>query len=97
MSEEISIVDFELQECNGSLSKLISNFGSAPKIDKNLLSESKGHSAKGFRSGLEASSQVSQSMQSLLDNSLRFFTQAGVSFQESDQEAARNVNTITRC
>ena len=93
--QEISITEFELQDSKGHLGNLISNWAQVPTIPIETLIESKGHAAKSDHNSLEATTQVYNSFQMLLDNSMDFFTQLGVAFQESDETASRNINSIT--
>lgn len=93
--QEISITEFELEDSKGHLAKLKFNWAKVPTISASVISESKGNSADKVKSHLESTNQVSDSFQVLLDNSLSFFSQMGIAFQESDEKASQNIDSIT--
>lgn len=95
--QEISITEFELQDSKGHLGSLKTNWEQVPTVPTSTLSVSKGQSADAVRDSLEATKQVSDSFHTLLDNSLNFFTQMGIAFQESDEKASQNIDSITNC
>ena len=95
--QEISITEYELQDSNGHLGELKSNWASVPRVSSSFLTLSKGWSAGTVDRSIDTAVQVSDSFQRLLDNSLDFFTQLGVSFRESDEKAAQYIDSITNC
>ena len=92
---EICISEFELQNCNGNLRSLKTNWAHVPTVSSEVLSVSKGYSAEKMRSIIEETQQVSTCFRTLLDISLQLFTQIGIEFQESDRLAASNIDSIT--
>lgn len=96
-NQEICITKFELQDSKGHLGNLRTNWTHVPTIPVETLSESKGASATAVQNSLKATTQVSASFQTLLDNSVEFFTRMGIAFQESDEAASQNIDSITCC
>mgnify|MGYP004563588673 CR=1 FL=1 len=96
MAQEIKITDYELEECNGNLKSLSSTWAAVPKVSGKTIGTSRGHSAEQLITCLNMTKQISKSMQQLLDNSVMFFEELGISFQDSDASAARNIETLTK-
>lgn len=92
--KEITIVEYELVKSNGNLKTLRGSWDGMPKIP-DLLDESKGAAADAARDCGAAAGQVRASLSQLLESSIAFFERAGISFQEADQNAAENVDTLT--
>lgn len=95
-NQEICITEFKLEESEGNLRTLQTNWGMVPVISESTIDTSKGKSAECVSSSLGVTTQVSNSFQTLLDNSIRFFEQLGISFKESDEAASKNIDSITQ-
>ena len=94
-NNEICITEFELADSKGHLGQLKENWMQVPSVPESTLSQSQGASAKAVCASLQATTQISQSFQVLLDNTVEFFDKVGIAFHESDENAARNIDTIT--
>ncbi len=95
-SKEIQITEYELENCNGNLTKLSSIWTLTPQVSSCMVAKSKGKSADGIKDSLDLTKQLSKSLQALLDNSISFFASMGIAFQESDEAAAQHIDTITK-
>ncbi|MCD7804394.1 MAG: hypothetical protein LUH03_04470 [Oscillospiraceae bacterium] len=92
---EICVAELELENCKGDLGTLRADWQQALAVSATTLTESKGKTADAVSDCINVTKQVTSSFQTLLDNTYDFFTQMGVVFRESDEEAARNIDTIT--
>lgn len=93
-NKEISIAEFELQDCAGNLKTLQTNWLNVPTVPVSTLTQSEGKSADAVRGIISATQAVSDSFQNLLENSCDFSTQMGIYFQESDEQAAKTINLL---
>ena len=91
---QITILEYTLEDCKGNLRSLQSNWGQVPAVPSSTITCSKGYSAEAVADTLKITGQVSMSFDRLLYNSVLFFEKMGVAFEESDQEAAKNINSI---
>ena len=90
-SSEISINDYELKDCNGNMRSLASNWSAAPKLDEGIISKSKGNVPDSIKSCINGSNCVFNSLDNLLNNSIRFLEKTGITFAEVDQSAANAI------
>lgn len=95
-NQEISIIGFQLEDCKGDLGGLKSNWMHVPTISSTVLEESKGSTVQMVVASLESTKQVKESFDSLLENSLDFFTKMGIAFQQNDEKAAQNINSLAK-
>lgn len=95
-NKDIHITQYELENCNGNLTQLSANWSSVPKVSSSILTKSKGRSADSIKDCLDLTKQVSTSLNTLLDNSVSFFTAMGIAFQESDEAASQYIDTIVK-
>lgn len=96
MAEEIKITDYEFKECNGNLKKLSSIWSEVPRVSVKTISVSRGYTAERLKGCLDKTNQVSKSMQLLLDNSVSFFENLGISFHDADIFVAHNIESLTK-
>lgn len=94
-SKEIKITEYEVENCEGNLNSLISQWEGAPKVDAGIFMESSGRSEESLKSALEVTAQVNTSMDQLLASTLAFCKNMGVTFKESDAAAGKNIDSIT--
>lgn len=92
--KEISIVEYELSDCNGNLRTLRGSWESMPSITEQL-GESRGEAADEARDCVDAAAQVRAAMQTLLTDTISFFERTGITFRDADDEAAANADTLT--
>lgn len=96
MAQEIKFTENELEQCNGNLKSLLSIWTSVTNVSANTINKSEGHSAEQVKDCLDMTTQVSNSMQLLLENSIEFFKELGISFLDSDELAAQKIDTLTQ-
>lgn len=94
-SKEIKITEYAVEDCKGNLNSLVSQWNGAPNVDTGTLQESSGSSQESLKSCLEITGQVTASMNQLLTSTLAFCTSMGIAFKESDEQASKNINSIT--
>lgn len=94
-SKEIKITDYEVENCKGNLNSLASQWNSAPSVDTGIFLDSSGCSEESLKSCLEVTGQVTASMNQLLASTLAFCTNMGIAFKESDDQASKNIDSIT--
>lgn len=92
-NKEISITEFELEDCKGNLRTLQANWESVPAVPVAVMTTSRGNSPEAVKNCLEATAQVSDAFDDLLENSLTFFQSMGIAFQESDEKAAQSLSS----
>ena len=95
MAQEVKITKYVLEDCKGNMNVLVTEWAGVPRISETTILKSRGHTAKSVRDCLEMTKQIDNSMQQLLENSVEFLRQAGVSFQEADAAAAQNIENLT--
>lgn len=94
-SKEIKITDYEVENCKGNLNSLTSQWKSAPNVDSGVFQESSGCSEESLKSCMEVTGQVTASMDQLLASTLAFCTSMGIAFKDSDEQASKNIDSIT--
>lgn len=92
---EIKITDYTMSDCKGNLKTLISEWEGAPKVSTDVFQQSSGHTATDLLGCLESTAQVTTSMNTLLSSTLAFFESVGAAFEETEQEATKNINSVT--
>lgn len=95
-SKEIKITEYELENSDGNLRALASNWDAVPTVSKEAISVSQGNSPQALRECLEMTQQVDVAFKTLLESSVAFFESVGIAFQEADDSASQNINTITK-
>lgn len=94
-SKEITVSTYELTASNGNLKVLSSNWGAMPSISAASISESKGKSAECIKDISDVTQQVSKSFAQLVDNTVGFLSSVGISFEDADNTAAQNIDTLS--
>ena len=93
---EIKITEFQLIECNGNLKTLSRQWKNVPNLTGDIIKKSEGYSAEDVKLSLDATKQVSNELDTLLNNSILFFENLGISFKESDEAASKYIETISK-
>ena len=90
-NSEININNYELKDSNGNMRSLASNWAATHKVDEGIIRKSKGNVPDSIKDCINASGQVFDSFNNLLNNSIRFFEKAGLIFADADQTAAKAI------
>lgn len=96
LTKEIKVRKYELQDCNNNLKQLSMEWSGIPKLSESIVSDSVGYTADAAKTCIGLTQQLSHSMQQLLDNSIIFFENLGISFEESDATASKKIEEITK-
>ena len=94
-SKEITISSFELTESNGNLKALASNWSAVPNVTSAGMAKSKGDSVDRILDVADVTQQVSKAFSRMIDNTIGFLAAVGVSFEDADNSAAQNINTLS--
>lgn len=94
-NNEISIVEYGIDDCKGNLRELRSMWAGVPTVSASEVEESDGMSATCIRETADATNMIREAFDRLLDSTIRFLEQTGIRFEESDNAAKNNVDTIT--
>lgn len=93
--KEIKIAEYELADCEGNLKSIKSAWAAVPKISTEEIEESSGNSRNCIVDIIEVSDMIRASFDKMLDNTMSFFTELGIAFETADDEASKQINSIT--
>ena len=92
--QEISISEFQLENCEKNISKLKENWAALPAVNYKVFSKRKGYSVLGADRCLENAITIPRDMLLLLTNTDAFLTNLRDSFANTDAKAAERINQL---
>ena len=90
----ITIVDFELQSCDGNLLNLAQSWQSMPNLTEDPISVSTGQCADSAKLCVTNARDLVNEVAVLLENTAQFLGNVGVSFQKADTLAAEQTQSL---
>ena len=93
--QEISIISYELNDCEGNLKNLQQEWASSPEIEIGVFFKSRGHVVNTLLDSLKVADRIKKNMAILLNNTVDFFEKTGIQFSEADNTAAKDIQSIT--
>ncbi len=93
--QEISILEYALEDSKGSLIQLQKEWYSVPKIDHGAFFESRGNVERMLLDCFYAADSIQANMANLLANTIEFFEHTGVQFSDADAAAAKDIQSVT--
>ena len=93
--QEISILEYALEDCEGNLTQLQKEWCSVPKIDHGVFFRSRGKVENILLNCFDAADCIQTNMADLLTNTIEFFEHTGVQFSDADAAAAKDIQQVT--
>lgn len=92
--QEISISEFQLEDCGKNISKLKENWTTLPAVNYPLFSKRRGYSVLGADRCLGNAMSIPWNMLRLLKNTEAFLTNLRDSFANTDAKAAERIDQL---